>query len=100
MGLITWLENNLLACPYKKYFGMDCLGCGMQRSFVALLKGDFASSFYLYPALIPLIGLFLFLIVHLIFKFRKGGIWLKYLFIFTVSIVVVNFILKEFVKWV
>lgn len=94
MGLISWLENNMLACPYKKYFGMDCFGCGMQRSFVALLKGDLATSFYIYPALIPMILMFLFLIVHLIFKFKNGGTWLKYSFIFVVSIVVTNFILK------
>ncbi len=94
MGLISWLENNMLACPYKKYFGMDCFGCGMQRSFVALLKGDFVESFHQYPALIPMILMFLFLIIHLIFKFKNGGTWLKYMFIFVVSIVVINFIFK------
>lgn len=94
MGLISWLENNMLACPYKKYFGMDCFGCGMQRSFVALLKGNFSESFHQYPALIPMILMFLFLIVHLIFKFKNGGTWLKYMFIFVVSIVVINFIFK------
>lgn len=95
MGLVNWLENNLLACPYKKYFGMDCFGCGMQRSFIALLKGEFALSFYLYPALVPMILMFLFLIIHLIFKFEKGGTWLKYWFIFVVSIVLINFVLKQ-----
>ena len=95
MGLVNWLENNMLSCPYKEYFGMDCLGCGMQRSFIALLKGDFVSSFYHYPALIPMILMFMFLIVHLIFKFKSGGTWLKYMFIFVVAIVVINFILKQ-----
>jgi len=74
---------------------MDCFGCGMQRSFIALLKGEFALSFYLYPALIPMILMFAFLIIHLIFKFEKGGIYLKYWFIFVVSIVLINFILKQ-----
>ena len=73
MSIINWLENNMLACPYKKYFGLDCLGCGMQRSFLALLKGNFVESFYLYPALVPMIFMFLFLIAHLIFKFKNGG---------------------------
>jgi len=94
MGLISWLENNLLTCPYKKYFGIDCFGCGMQRSFVELLKGNFADSFYLYPALIPMLFLFLFLILHLIFKFKNGATMLKYHFIFVVTIVVINFIVK------
>ena len=94
MGLITWLENNLLACPYQKYFGIDCFGCGMQRSIIALLKGDLAGSLYFYPALIPMILMFGFLITHLIFKFKNGGTWLKYQFIFVVAIVVLNFIAK------
>ncbi len=94
MSLITWLENNMLSCPYKKYLGVDCFGCGMQRSFVALLKGNLIESFYLYPALIPMILMLLFLIVHLIFKFENGGTWLKYIFIFVVAIVVINFVLK------
>lgn len=73
---------------------MDCFGCGMQRSFIALLKGNFAESFYQYPALIPMVLMFVFLIIHLIFKFKNGGTWLKYMFIFVVSIVVINFIFK------
>ena len=94
MSLISWLENNMSACPYKKYLGVDCMGCGMQRSFVALLKGNFQESFYYYPALLPLIFMFLFLIAHLFFKFKNGGNWLKYQFIFVVAIVVVNFVVK------
>ena len=94
MGLITWLENNMQACPYKKYLGIDCMGCGMQRAFVALLKGNLSESFYYYPALIPMITLILLLIAHLIFKFKNGGTWLKYHFLFVVSIVVINFVIK------
>jgi len=94
MGLITWLENNMLACPYKKYIGLDCLGCGIQRAFLELLKGNLVESFYFYPALIPMILMFLFLFTHLIFKFKNGGTWLKYQFIFVVVIVVINFIAK------
>jgi len=96
MSLITWLESNMLACPYKKYFGIDCLGCGMQRSIVALLKGNLAESFYFYPALIPMVFMFLLLITHLIFKFKNGGTWLKYNFIFVVIVVVINFVYKLF----
>jgi hypothetical protein len=81
-------------CAYKKYFGFDCMGCGMQRSFIALLRGDFIESFYFYPALVPMISMFLFLILHLVFKFKNGGTWLKYHFIFVVCIVVINFVLK------
>jgi hypothetical protein len=94
MSLISWLEDNMLSCPYNKYFGIDCFGCGMQRSVVALLKGDFVESFYMYPALIPMLFMFLLLITHLVFKFKNGAAWLKYTFIFVVSIVVISFIIK------
>ncbi len=94
MELLFWLENNMLSCPYKKYFGFDCFGCGMQRSILALLKGNLIESFYHYPALIPIIIMILFLITHLIFKFKNGAIWLKYNFMFVVSLVVINFIIK------
>ncbi len=94
MSLITWLENHMLYCPYKKYFGVDCFGCGMQRSLIELLKGNFTKSFYLYPALVPMLILFSFLVLHIIFKFKNGATWLKYQFIFVVAIVVINFIYK------
>ena len=94
MSLITWLENNMIPCPYKKYFGFDCFGCGIQRSFLELLKGNLVESFYYYPALIPIIIMFLFLIAHLSLKFKNGAVWLKYNFIFVVSVVVINFIIK------
>lgn len=94
MNLVNWLEDHMLPCPYSKYFGVDCFGCGMQRSFIALLKGNFIDSFYFYPALFPMLVLFTLLIIHLIFKFKHGAKWLKYNFIIVVSIVVINFLMK------
>ena len=94
MSLINWLENNLLACPYKKYFDIDCMGCGMQRAFIALLKGNFVESFLIYPPLLSIIIMLLLLPLHLIFKFKHGAAWLKYLFIFNIAVVIINFIVK------
>ena len=96
MDFTQWLENNLLTCPYKNYLGIDCFGCGMQRSIIALLKGNFLESFYLYPALTPIISLFLLLIAHLIFKFKNGANWLKYHFVFVVLIIFIGFIINHF----
>ncbi len=73
---------------------MDCPGCGMQRAIIELLKGNIWESILLYPALLPTIFLFIFLILHLIFKFKKGALILKISFIFTVSIIIINFIIK------
>jgi len=93
-GIIEWLENHQQACMYKKYLGIDCPGCGMQRAIVELLRGNIWESIMLYPALLPTVFLFIFLILHLIFKFKKGALILKISFIFTISIVVINFIIK------
>ena len=84
----------MLACPYQTYFNMDCMGCGIQRSFIALLKGDLLESIIYYPALIPMLLMFSFLIAHLVFKFKHGAAWLKYQFLFVITIVVVNFVVK------
>lgn len=92
--LIHWLEAHELPCYYKKFLGVECLGCGMQTAFILLLKGKFIESFLTYPALLPVIFLFLFLILHLIFKFKKGAAVLKFSFIFTVIIMVTSYIIK------
>lgn len=94
IGLIDWLEKNSRPCFYKNNFGFECLGCGFQRSVIELLKGNFIESIKLYPALIPFILTFIFLALHLKFKFNFGPILLKALFIFTSCVIVINFLYK------
>ncbi|HEU4717431.1 MAG TPA: DUF2752 domain-containing protein [Bacteroidia bacterium] len=93
MGLADWLENHMLSCPYRSLTGFDCPGCGFQRSLVLLLRGEFFESVHLYPALIPILSTFVFLFIHLIFKFEKGGIIVKWLFIFSVAVIVVSYVI-------
>lgn len=92
--IIEWLESHMQSCFYKKYFGIECPGCGMQRSLIELLRGDFMESLKLFPALIPTIALIVFLILHLVFKFKHGANILKNLFIINTSIVVLSYIYK------
>ena len=66
----------------------------MQRSFVELLKGNFYESLVFYPALIPTVFLVLFLMFHLVFKFKNGANILKIMFIVNTSIVVLSYIYK------
>jgi hypothetical protein len=61
-----------------------------------LMKGHLWESILMYPPLIPMILLFSFLIIHLIFKFHKGGIYIMYIFIVVVSLVVTNYLVKLF----
>lgn len=84
----------MLPCPIHKLTGFDCPGCGMQRSAIELLYGNVWESILYYPALLPLIFMFTFLSLHLIFKIKNGAKILKYLFIFNAIIIFVNYIFK------
>lgn len=94
--IVQWLENHTFSCFYKKHFYMECPGCGMQRSIIELLKGNFAESFRLYPALVTTIALFTLLIFHLIFKFKNGAKYLLIIFIINTLIILINYIFKFF----
>lgn len=60
-----------LPCPFKSVTGIDCPGCGFQRSVVALWEGDLATSFQTYPPAIPILALFAFLGLKWLFKWDR-----------------------------
>jgi len=93
-SLIHWLEAHQLTCPWKTFFGIECPGCGMQTSFIELLKGHLIHSLKIFPALIPMMLILIFLGIHIIFKLPKGALILKIVFIFTTSIMIISYILK------
>ena len=96
-AIVHWLENHMMPCPYKHYLGIDCPGCGMQRSIIELLKGNLWESFVTYPPLIPMAIMIIYLLLHLIFKFKKGAQIVKYMFIFVAIIITINYISKFFI---
>jgi hypothetical protein len=91
---IDWVANHLLSCPLKQTFGLDCPGCGFQRSILLLIKGDFNSSLKMYPATVPILTLLLFLPTHLKFDFKNGARLIKGLYIGIALIILFNYILK------
>ena len=93
MGVISFLEEHMLSCQWKQ-MGVECMGCGMQRSLIYLLKGDFIAAFYMYPAIYSLIGMFVYLGFHLKFAFKNGPKILLFLFVSNVLIMLTNYILK------
>ncbi len=93
MGFISFLENNMLSCQWKD-LGVECMGCGFQRSVIFLLKGEFTKAFASYPAIYSLIILALVLGLHLKFNFSAGHKILQWLFIFNLIIIIGNYILK------
>jgi hypothetical protein len=90
-----WLQRHLLTCPFKWLTGIDCPGCGFQRSFTALIKGNFQHSFVLYPATVPLLLLLLFSIADACFKIdTPKGIIKRTMFILCATVVVASYSLK------
>ena len=91
---IFWLEHHLLTCPYKALTGFDCPGCGMQRAFIALLKGNVKESLLLYPALLPVLFTLLITVIHIRFRLKNGAQYIKYSYLTTVSLVTISYIVK------
>ena len=88
------LEEYMLPCLNKKIFGIDCLGCGMQRSLIMIFRGEFAAAFSLYPAIYTIILMLAILALHLKFKFKYGAKIILALFVINMSIIIINYISK------
>lgn len=84
----------MLPCPFKQIVGIDCPGCGMQRSFWCLIEGHIKESLMLYPALIPTIAMLAYLAFHIKFQFKNGHKVLTTLFIVNLSLIIINYIYK------
>jgi hypothetical protein len=98
-NMIDWLQNHLSPCFFKSHFGLECPGCGMQRAFIALLKGDLVQSLQFHPALIPFILTILALFIQLKVKHPKGGILVMWLFVICSLITIVNYITRQWILW-
>ena len=89
-----WLQHHLLVCPSKKFLHMECPGCGMQRSLLALMQGDFPASWSLYPATVPILLLMGFTLLHLKCRFAMGATIIKYSFVVIAIVIAVFYIYK------
>lgn len=94
LNIISWLEQHQLPCMFKTITHFDCPGCGFQTSFLLLMKGEVYQSFKTYPALLPIILLFAYLILHLINKYKSGSVILKYSYFFCAGLVMLSYIYK------
>lgn len=93
-SLLIQVENYMLPCVNKKVFGVECPGCGVQRSFVHVVKGEFTDAFYMYPAIYTLIILGIILVLNKRFKFKHGKKIILTLAFVNVAIIVVSYIIK------
>ncbi|WP_183564473.1 DUF2752 domain-containing protein [Mucilaginibacter sp. SP1R1] len=95
LSFINWLQNHLLRCPFKYLTGIDCPGCGFQRSLIALLQGDIQQSFALYPPTIPLLLFFAYGVADKRWKLDNSKFVVKKAFFIIVgSMVLINYGIK------
>ena len=38
-----------IGCPFRKLFGISCLGCGMSRAWISALQFNFVKAFIYHP---------------------------------------------------
>jgi hypothetical protein len=91
---IHWMNEHLLACPFKKFLHIECPGCGFQRSLLFLFQGKFLDSFRMYPATLPLLSVLVISILHIKLKFRHGASIIKYLQLSVAIVIAVFYIYK------
>ena len=88
------LENYMLPCFSKTFFGFTCLGCGLQRSFILLLHGDFLAAFKMYPAIYTLLLLFLFIVINFKVKFKQSKKIISSLAYLNLCLMIINYLVK------
>lgn len=84
----------MLDCYWKSTYGIECFGCGFQRSAKLLLEGDVLGSIIMFPALIPFIITIIYTLLHLNLKFKNGARHIVILFSVTVSIMLISYFYK------
>lgn len=87
-------KDYMLPCLNKQLFGIDCPGCGLQRSVLLLFQGEFIAAFHMYPAIFTLIPLLGLIILNKLFTLRYGSQFIIGLGISSVLLIIINFILK------
>ena len=91
----SWLQNHLIPCPFKYLTGIDCPGCGFQRSILALLQGNLHKSFILYPSAVPLLLFFAYGIADRFFKLdNQKNVVKKTLFMIVGGIILTSYCIK------
>jgi len=93
MGFISFLEEHLLSCRWENG-EVGCIGCGIQRSIVHILKGEFTEAFYIYPAIYTLLIMLVYLGLHYKFNFTNGDKVILWMFVLNLAIILINYTLK------
>ncbi len=96
MFLISDLDQYMLPCLNKKLFGLECAGCGLQRSLALIFQGEFMAALKMYPAIYTLILLAIVVGINTFKPFKLGYTFVVVLAILNGIIMISNFIFKTF----
>lgn len=91
---LAHLEEYMLPCASKKLFGIECPGCGFQRSVLLLFDGEFVAAFQMYPAIYTLIPLAMLLIINKLSNAKIIGYLIIAFSISSVALILTNFFIK------
>jgi hypothetical protein len=92
--MLEWLEAHMGACVFMKYLHVECPGCGIQRAFIALLRGNVLESIRLFPALLPYLTTLCMLVWQIYSSTSKKAMLIMFLFLVSTGIMLVSYILK------
>lgn len=84
----------MIPCLSKKLFGLDCPGCGIQRSLAFIIQGDFLAALKMYPAIYTLLILLGFIFLNLKYKFKYSQKIILILVIINGLIISTSYIFK------
>ena len=87
-------EEYMLPCLNKALLGIECTGCGAQRSLVLLFNGQFEQAFFMYPAIYTILILLVFLLFNLFYKFKQDYVIKIGLVILNAGIIGIAYIIK------
>lgn len=92
--MMASLENYMLPCLTKTFFGFECPGCGAQRALHFLFNGELLMAFKMYPAIYTLIPLFLVIGINIFFNFKYASKIISVLAMISAIIIIISYIYK------
>lgn len=80
LGVYSLITGKFQLCLFRIFTGLPCPGCGLTRSFLALIQGDPVKSFQYHPLLLPVLFT-LFTVLIAVFPERSettSGIFISF----------------------
>lgn len=91
------IDQYMLPCLTKTFFGFECFGCGFQRSLVLIFKGQFVDAFWMYPAIYPILILGILILLSKFYRFKFLQKSIPFFGILSIIIIITNYTYKQFI---